>query len=148
MRAMNRCQLAIYEAINDGVDDFHIVRDTLQKLGLGPDVLFLGLDDSYVICTDDNGMGGIECGMHGHIGPNGSRGSPLGLSKMGRKANTGHTHSATIMDGLYVAGTFTRLSLNYNKGPSSWSHTFIVTYENGKRTLVTIQNGQWRAENK
>lgn len=141
-----RCQLAVYEAIDNNDPDFHLVRDTLQKLGLGPEVLFLGLDDSYVICTDDDGMGGIECGMHGHIGPNGSRGSPIGLSKMGRKANTAHTHSATIMDGLYVAGTFTRLSLDYNKGPSSWSHSFIVTYPNGKRTVVTIQNGQWRAE--
>jgi len=67
------------------------------------------------------------------------------LSKIGRRANTGHTHTAQIIDGLFVAGTMTRLRLDYVKGPSSWSHSLIVTYPNGKRTIVTCFNGKWRA---
>lgn len=122
--------------------DYHHLREALRRCGVSKDVLFLGPDDSFVLC--DDGGGGIECGMHGHLGPNGSRGTPLNLSKMGRRANTGHTHSACIMDGLYVAGTFSRLRLDYNKGPSSWSHSLIVTYPNGKRCIVTIYNGKWR----
>jgi len=35
--------------------------------------------------------------------------------------------------------------MGYNKGLSAWSHSFIVTYQNGKRTIVTIKDGKgWR----
>lgn len=137
------CQLEKYRALARDDEDYHVMREALRREGLSHSTLFLGPDDSFVLC--DDGSGGVECGMHGHLGPNGARGSPIGLSKMGRKANTGHTHSAQIIDGLYVAGTMSRLRLDYNKGPSSWSHSFIVTYENGKRTIVTCYNGKWRA---
>ena len=117
---------------------------TAQLCGLQPrDALFLGEDESYVICPDAHG--GIECGMHGHLGINGAKPSPLSLSKMGRKANTAHTHSAAIVDGMYVAGTSTKLEVGYNKGPGSWSQSHIVTYPSGKRAIVTIQGGKWRA---
>lgn len=101
---------------------------------------FLVADESFLICNKK-----IECGMHGHLGPQGRRGSPDNLSKMARKANTAHTHSAGIYNGLYVAGTSSKLRWDYATGPSSWSNTHIVTYPNGKRTLVTIYNGKWRA---
>ncbi|UXO93740.1 DNA transfer protein [Pseudanabaena phage Pan1] len=136
-------QLAKYKALERRDENYHVLRDTLRSEGLSDRVLFLGPDDSFVLC--DDGSGGIECGMHGHLGPNGSRGTPIGLSRMGRRANTGHTHSAQILDGLYVAGTMSRLRLDYNKGPSSWSHSMIVTYPNGKRTIITCRNGKWRA---
>ena len=137
------CQLDKYSAIQREDTQHHVVREALRREGVDKSIIFLGPDDSFVLCDDDKG--GIECGMHGHLGPNGSRGSARGLSRMGRKANTGHTHSAQILDGMYVAGTFTRLRLDYTKGPSSWSHSFIVTYPNGKRAIVTIYNGKWRA---
>lgn len=136
------CQLDKYRAIDRDDESHHVLREALRREGLSDAILFLGPDDSFVLC--DEGSGGIECGMHGHLGPNGSRGSPLGLSRMGRRANTGHTHSAEIVDGLYVAGTMSRLRLDYNRGPSSWSHSFIVTYPNGKRTIITCYNGKWR----
>lgn len=137
------CQLDKYKALYFDDDTHHVMRAALEREGVSADILFLGPDDSYVICPDASG--GIECGMHGHLGPNGSRGTPRNLSRMGRKGNTGHTHSAGIVDGMYVAGTMSRLKLEYNRGPSSWSHSFIVTYENGKRTIVTCYNGKWRA---
>lgn len=95
-------------------------------------------DDSLVIA-------GIEHGLHGHLGPNGARGNPKNLRTVG-KANTGHTHSAGITEGVYTAGVFGDLDMGYNKGLSSWSHSFIVTYENGKRTVCTIKDGRaWRS---
>lgn len=98
---------------------------------------FIHEDDSLVLA-------GIENGLHGHLGPNGARGNPKNLRTVG-KANTGHTHSAGIVDGVYTAGVFGNLDMGYNKGLSSWSHSFIVTYANGKRTIVTIKNGRaWR----
>lgn len=137
------CELDWYRVKQaDPEAEYHHLREALRRAGVSKDVLFLGPDDSFVLC--DDGSGGIEHGMHGHLGPSGARGSPLNLSKMGRRANTGHTHSACIVDGLYVAGTFSRLRLEYNKGPSAWSHSFIVTYPNGKRTIITIYNGKWR----
>jgi len=98
-------------------------------------IVFLDEQDSFVICEGQGG--GIECGMHGHLGPNGSRGSPKQFAKMGRKANTAHTHSAGIVDGVYTAGVTARLEQGYNSGPSSWSHSHIVTYPNAKRAIIT-----------
>ncbi len=89
-------------------------------------------------------IAGIEHGMHGHLGPNGARGNPKNLRTAG-KANTGHTHSAGIVDGVYTAGVYGELDMGYNKGLSSWSHSFILTYANGKRTICTIKDGKaWR----
>lgn len=112
-----------------------------QKSGLKPGaVKFLLPDESFVVNE-------IELGLHGHLGPNGSFGNPSTLSKIGKKATTAHTHSAGIYHGLYVAGTSSKLTKDwtYTQGPSSWSHTHVVQYPNGQRTLVTLKNGKWRA---
>jgi hypothetical protein len=106
-------------------------------------VEFLPADGSFIICHDSGG--GIECGLHGDRSPNGARGSAAGIAKMGRKANIGHSHSACIIDGVYQAGTSSTLKLDYNHGPSSWSQSHVLTYPNGKRTIITVWRGQWRA---
>lgn len=137
------CQKRVYEAIARGEQFFHLLEWTMQQLGLDHEVRFLRMDESYILCRDRSG--GIECGMHGHAGPNGARGNPKAFTKMGRKANVGHTHSAAIIDGVYVAGTSSSLDCGYNVGPSSWTHTHIITYPNGKRTLVTMYAAKWRA---
>lgn len=134
-----RAQLEKYRSIRDQERHHHMVEWALRDQGCSDKVRFLRADESFVLC------GKIECGMHGHLGPNGTRGNPLALSKSGRKANTGHTHSAGIYDGLYVAGTSSLLDLGYNLGPSSWSHSHVITYPNGKRCIVTMWNGKWRA---
>lgn len=135
-------QLAIYEAIEKGQDLFP-VEWAMRRAKCPEGVKFLREDESFVICRDKHG--GIECGMHGHLGVNGAKASPLSLSKMGRKANTGHTHSASIIDGMYVAGVSATLDMTYNRGPSSWSRSHIITYRNGKRCIVTMWNNKWRA---
>ena len=121
---------------------FVSLRPACRTIGLD-EIRFLREDESFVICPDAGG--GIEAGMHGHLGPNGSRGSPLPLSRIGRKANTAHTHSSGIYDGLYVGGTKSRLDVGWNAGPTSWSHSDVVTYETGKRAIITTRNGKWRA---
>lgn len=117
----------------------HIFKWAVTKAGtIDTGSIFLKEDDSYTVR-------GIECGMHGHRGPNGARGNPRGFRSIGRKVNIGHMHSAGIFDGVYVAGVSASLDMGYNKGPSSWSHSHIVTYQNGKRTIVTMKQGKWRA---
>lgn len=98
--------------------------------------VFLLEDDSYRI------LGKIEAALHGHKGPNGSRGSPKGLGRVG-KANTGHTHTCGIYEGVYTAGVLGKMDMGYNVGPSSWSHSSIVTYANGKRAILTHSKGKW-----
>jgi len=132
-------QLATYKAIQEGNERFHLLEWALQKYGCPKDIQFLRTDESYIICN-----GKIECGMHGHLGPNGMRGTPQNLRRVGRRANTAHTHSCGIYDGLYVAGTSTKLNWGYNVGPSSWSNSHVITYKNGQRAIITVWQGQWR----
>jgi hypothetical protein len=120
-----------------------IVSDINPKFWKQNNVTFLAGDESFIICPKS--AGGIECGMHGDRGANGSRGSARGFAKLGRRANIGHSHSACIVDGTYQAGTNSLLQLDYNHGPSSWTHSNIVTYANGKRAIVTFFKGKWRA---
>lgn len=87
---------------------------------------------------------GVECGNHGFRGANGAKGTISGFARIGRKMSIGDKHSPEIMDGVYCAGAM-NLSHGYNKGPSGWAVSHIIQYSNGKRTLVTLQKGKWRA---
>lgn len=89
-------------------------------------------------------INGVECGHHGFRGANGAKGTITGFARMGRKMSIGDKHSPAILDGVYCAGVC-QLHHGYNKGPSSWAVTHIVQYPNGKRSLITLQSGKWRA---
>jgi hypothetical protein len=84
---------------------------------------------------------------HGHVGAGGSRGSVQQYARLGLKTMTGHSHGAWWVNGATSAGTCTVLDMGYNKGPSSWSHTFTIVYKGGKRQQVTAnaEHGLWRA---
>lgn len=135
-------QLAKVIAIENGDHNFKVLEWGMKRLGNLKDIKFLNEDESFIICKSKGG--GIECGMHGHLGVGGARGNPKSLSKVGRRANTGHTHNCGIYSGLYVAGTCSSLDLGYNRGPSNWSHSLIVTYPNGKRTIITFWDKEFR----
>lgn len=104
-------------------------------------VRFLELDESFMVCGED----GIECGSHGHNGNNGARGSTQAFQKLGTRHVIGHQHSPSIRDGVYVVGVLGELDMGYNKGGSAWQNCNCVIYPNGKRSLVFIKNGKWRA---
>jgi hypothetical protein len=109
-----------------------------RRLGQKKDLVCLDEDQSYMLM-------GIECGAHGDLGPDGARGTSANFAKMAHKMNRGHAHSAGIYDGVYTAGISGSLKQGYNRGPSSWTHSNIITYQNGKRAIVTLRNGRWRA---
>jgi hypothetical protein len=135
-------QLAQYKAIEAGFSNFSIFEFALKTVEPSlMKVKFLKTDESFMVCGDD----GVECGSHGHLGNNGAKGSIKAYTYLGKRYNIGHSHSCAIYDGVYQAGTCSKLDLGYNKGGSSWSHSQIVTYPNGKRAIVTIKNGKWRA---
>jgi len=101
-------------------------------------VSFLELDESYEVA-------GVECGMHGHVGPNGARGNPKQFKRLGFKTFTAHTHSPSIYDGAYTVGVTGNLDMEYNVGPSKWLQCHGVIYPNGKRSFLFLKNGRYRA---
>lgn len=130
-------QLEWVKQVRKGNDNWMMLEWALRRFEIPEDVTFLGRDESYLICRS------IECGNHGDDGPNGSRGSLNSFHKMGRKQNLGHLHTARIRDGVYFTGLCA--TPDYRRGPNSHSVSHIVTYPNGKRTIVTMLNGKWRA---
>jgi hypothetical protein len=108
------------------------------KLKTAKQAIFLARDESH-------GIRGIEATYHGDQGPNGSRGDLGGFGKVGVKTVIGHGHGPGQRDGAIQVGTSSRLRLEYNSGPSSWLHTHCVVYRNGKRSLINIIDGEWRA---
>lgn len=110
-----------------------------EMLPMVADHFNIGIPDNVTFHERDESVRffGIEYNLHGDMGANGARGTPQGLAKLGFKANTGHTHSAGIYNGVYVAGVSCTLDHGYNKGLSSWSNSFVITYRGGKRTVIT-----------
>lgn len=116
----------------------------LEAVGFDhPQVEMLGEDESFVVCPEAGG--GVDCGHHGHLGPGGGRGTTRNLAAMGNKINKGHSHQAQIVDGVYSVGTCSNLSPHWAKGPNAWSHSHVLTYSNGKRSVITLWKGKWRA---
>jgi hypothetical protein len=135
------CQTYYYQQLGLGVQTPPVFEHVLNDLsaGLTANIEFVGEDDTYIICGD------IECAMHGHLGANGSRGSPKQFTRAGPKSISGHTHSPQIIDGAVVVGVSGSLDQGYNRGMSSWDHTHCLVYPNGKRCLITLMNGRWFA---
>jgi hypothetical protein len=133
-------QLATYKAIETGDKNYscfeHACFVTTPETKAG--IRFLRTDESFRVCGD------IECGQHGHNSSGGARGSVKGLAKQGHRMNTGHTHNASIFQGIYTAGVSGKMDMGYNVGGSAWNQSHILTYKNGKRTILTLKNGKWR----
>ena len=134
----------MYRAIERGIrpSQYDIYEEALALAATQLDVstekwLHIKEDESFVRYD-------IEFGLHGHLGPNGARGNPKAYRQLGRKLNTGHTHSAGIIDGVWTAGVLASLNMGYNKGPSSWSHSHILTHGNGKRQMISQRGTRWR----
>ena len=135
-----RTHQAIDEGRGSGFNVYEFaVREAAQADGDLGRTRFLTVDESFVVA-------GVELGLHGDNGPNGSRGSPKSYRQLGRRAVTGHVHSPGIVDGVYTVGVTGSLDQGYNKGPSSWAQSHCLVYENGKRAIVTHRGARWRAK--
>ena len=89
-------------------------------------------------------IGGVDMSQHGDMGVNGSRGSARSLANTTYKMFIGHSHSARIVMGVHQVGKSTG-ALEYERGLGAHTNTHGIQYRNGKRTLVDIFDGQWRA---
>lgn len=128
-------ELALAKA--KGKDPLEYGVKKFQKLSK---VQFLKSDDSFKITNK-----AIECGMHGHLGPNGSKGSSSSLETSFLSSVSGHTHSPEILRNIWIVGTSSHMRLNYNRGPSSWMHSHCIVYKNGTRQMINIVNKKWKA---
>ncbi|AXH70997.1 hypothetical protein [Vibrio phage BONAISHI] len=104
--------------------------------------IFLKQDESFPVVD-------VECGYHGDTGLDGARGGLLAFKKLGIKMCIGHSHKAGIKSGVYQSGITCKKDPDYAKGPSSWSWSHTLIYNNGKRTIVTMKidefgNVRWR----
>lgn len=134
-------QLELYKQIERGnYKNFHVIEWALRCLGCPDRTKFLREDESFVTCKT------IENGYHGDRGVNGSKGSTFAFRRTGQKMIVGDGHYAQILDGIYRTGISCQKDLDYNKGLSNWSHSLVVTYINGKRTIITVNRGKWKAD--
>jgi len=139
--------LAWLDAIDKGEEeDFLAYEWQIRKMGYGKHAHFMNLTSekpeklSLVLCKGNGG--GIEVGAHhGDRGPNGARGTPQNLSKMGRKNVIGDKHSPGIWGGTYVAGMTGKPRQGYNIGPGSWAAAHVPIYPNGKRQVLLFWKG-------
>jgi len=108
------------------------LQEALHLIGELPNnIRFTQVDESYRVY-------GIELAYHGHLGTNGSKGSPNQFNALNLKMITGHTHSPKIMENGMVVGTSTYLRLPYTHGVSSWLNAHGILYSNGKYGLLNL----------
>jgi len=91
----------------------------------------LGTDDSYV-------LHGVEVGMHGHKGPNGSKGNIQSFSRLSQKTIIGHSHSPAIRWGCYQVGLTCGMEHGYNTGLTSWAYASCTLNKHGKRQMIIL----------
>lgn len=103
-----------------------------------PHWTFLDRSSSYKI-------GGVECGSHGDLGMNGAKPSLATLEKTYGNCVVGHAHTAAIHRGVFRVGTMSKLDLGYNRGPTSWTQTCCLVYDNGQRQLINVIGGKCTA---
>lgn len=108
------------------------LQEALSIIGeLPKNITFIQQDECYRI-------EGVELGMHGHLGANGSKGSPNQFNSLNLKTITGHTHSPKLLENAMVVGTSTHLRLGYTHGASAWLNAHGILYSNGKYGLLTL----------
>ena len=128
------CQLA--EKWIDGIDPLVYGIQLHGNLKRPERINWLDRDQDYRIA-------GVECGSHGDLGANGSRGSRANLERSYGRAIIGHSHSPGILRGIFQVGTTSLLKLDYNRGPSSWINCSCLLYSNGQRQLINSIEGNW-----
>lgn len=94
-------------------------------------IIALGLNDSLV-------KNEVELAIHGHRGPNGSRGNIQSFSKLSQKTIIGHSHSPGIRWGCYQVGLSCGMQHGYNEGLTSWAYAGVTLNKHGKRQMIVF----------
>lgn len=127
----------------DAGEPFNVLEWALRAAGSPKAIRFLAEDESFIVCKRTP-SGGIELGLHGDLGPNGSRGSTRNLRKLGRAVTKMHDHQAAIRDKVWSGGACS-LNFPYMKGPTAHSISHVPHFDNGARQILTFWQGKFRA---
>lgn len=114
---------------------FPLVYQELYSRDKKAQPVFLERDNSCMIR-------GVECGFHGDIGPNGSRGTINSYAKLGIPMVIAHSHTPGIVDWVHQVGHTGPPDHGYNRLPSSWLETHEIIYDDGQRTLFNVIEGR------
>ena len=88
---------------------------------------------------------GYQCGVHGHKGKNGARGSLKSLTEIYGKIIMGHVHQLEVGKGSMSVGTSSLIPLDYQLGqPSTSMAGNGVLYDGGLFQALPIIKGRWR----
>jgi hypothetical protein len=117
-----------------------VLKYAFEIVGEHPPVHWTFLDR-----TSSFKIGDVECGSHGDLGLNGAKPSLSTLEKVYGNCVVGHAHTAAIHRGVFRVGTLSKLDLGYNRGPTSWTQTCCLVYENGQRQLINVIEGKCTA---
>jgi hypothetical protein len=85
---------------------------------------------------DDFYIADVNVAIHGHLGPNGVRGSIKNIRTIERNAIIAHSHSPGIYRNIMQIGHSSAEDHGYNKGPSSWLTADGLIYEGGLKQLI------------
>lgn len=126
-------------AAMEGRDPLRYAFEDLFGLKLKEKVRWLGRDEDFRISR-----GKVESGIHGDLGPNGARGGGVAsMLKCYGDCWFGHTHRSEISHGAWNVGTTSFLKQDYNRGPSGWSQSHGIQYEDGTRQIILCIHGQY-----
>lgn len=137
------------------LDEMRFIRDSANyKLALSMSLAYLeGADPiqklidpdskvNFLTPNDDLYFDGIQCGNHGHRGPNGKRGGLMDFNNVYNKSITGHSHTPGIIGHAWSVGHTSTERHGYNEGLTSWGLVSAVIYPGGHREMVTIIDGR------
>jgi hypothetical protein len=99
------------------------------------DIKTLGRLDSFKVS-------GVECGVHGDLGQNGSFATLSQFRRLNSKICIGHSHTPGRKDGALQVGTMSKLRM-YNLGISTWMHSSVLIFKSGKMQHVNIIDGEY-----
>lgn len=125
--------LGLAKSMLENNDPLQYAVESVEGLRNKSKITWLQRDEEYRIAN-------VECGAHG----DGWQASMSFWEKAFGNCVIGHAHTAAILRGVFRVGTSSKLQLDYNRGPSSWTHTHCLVYPNGARQLINIINGEWR----
>lgn len=137
------------------LDEVRFIRDSANyKLALTMSLAYLdGADPiqqlidpdskvNFLTPNDDLYFEGVQCGNHGHRGPNGRRGMLADFNKVYNKSITGHSHVPGILGHAWSVGHTSTERHGYNEGLTSWGLVSAAIYPGGHRELITIIDGR------
>lgn len=130
---------AIHARLRAGTPTSTFFAETMR--GLSRDSL---ADVRFLVDGESLEIGGIECGIHGHAGPDGCRGSIGSFERLGMNLVLGHFHQPSVRGGVHVAGVC-QTRLGYNRGPSTWAVAHVVCHDDGARQHVFLDGDRFAA---